>query len=583
MQPTVPRRNITVFVCLLIGVCQGRAFETGRAAAAVSFESPLTKVFPDAPPLQGKPSWDLALARGERESFQLLIVAGKAGLKNVSIRNMFRGRHGIEADLSLVGFVHTSAGDPRPWAKIEGAGRIGWWPDPLLPNRPFDVAPGETQPVWVTVYAPPGTAPGKYEGALQVDFGNGVERAAPYHVRVFPVDLPALQHFRNAAFMPPGNLSAHYKPAGGMNSPEFFQLYKRWVRKAFSQHLGPTFDMMMGWNQESFRSPTTSGPLGPTKEMALGRKNTHLVWPVLGNSGSYDFHLTDELAAIGREYGMWQFSIAIFNREETWEQHSEAMKAAMVDYLKAYASHLRGLGLLDDAYVYNVDEPPEEQWDTVRNNYLFVKSVEPDLKTWLCLNQPKAVRDLQRYTDILDVYIRQYKSSEVAQHLRPGKQLIWAVCVWPHEHPNLFIEYPGEDARAIGWLTYRYGISGFEYWGLNQWGRNTGHRDWANFRSGGTRTSWQATKFPWGDGWLLYPGDRGEPLSSVRFENLRDGFEDAELLNVLANRGKKKEADALAASLTPDIESYSVDPAKFQAAHLRLLQLLRTVHSSAGK
>ncbi|HXR78956.1 MAG TPA: glycoside hydrolase domain-containing protein [Bryobacteraceae bacterium] len=541
----------------------------------------MTKVFPDAPPPQGKPSWDLALARGERESFQLLILAGKAGLKNVSVRNVFRGKSGVEAELSLVGFVHTSAGDPRPWAKTEGAGRIGWWPDPLLPNRPFDVAPGETQPVWVTVYAPPGTAPGKYEGALQVNFGNGVERTAAYHVRVFPVDLPALQHFRNAAFMPPGNLSAHYEPAGGMNSPEFFELYKRWVRKAFSQHLGPTFDMMMGWNQESFRSPTTSGPLGPTKEMALGRENTHLVWPVLGNSGSYDFHLTDELAAIGREYGMRQFSIAIFNREETWEQHSEAMKAAMADYLKAYASHLRGLGLLDDAYVYNVDEPPEEQWDTVRNNYRFVKSVEPELKTWLCLNQPKAVRDLQRYTDILDVYIRQYKSSEVAQHLRPGKQLIWAVCVWPHEHPNLFIEYPGEDARVIGWLTYRYGISGFEYWGLNQWGQNTGHRDWANFRSGGTRTSWQATKFPWGDGWLLYPGDRGEPLSSVRFENLRDGFEDAEMLNVLANRGKKKEADALAASLAPAIESYSLDPAKFQAAHLRLLELLRTVQSSA--
>jgi hypothetical protein len=185
---------------------------------------------------------------------------------------VFRGRRGIEAELSLVGFVHTSAGDPRPWAKAEGAGRIGWWPDPLLPNRPFDIASTETQPVWVTVYAPPGTAPGKYEGALQVNFGNGVERAAPYHVRVFPVDLPALQHFRNAAFMPPGNLSAHYKPAGGMNSPEFFELYKRWVRKAFSQHLGPTFDMMTGWNHESFRSPTTSGPLGPTKEMALAAR-----------------------------------------------------------------------------------------------------------------------------------------------------------------------------------------------------------------------------------------------------------------------------------------------------------------------
>jgi len=41
---------------------------------------------------------------------------------------------------------------------------------------------------------------------------------------------------------------------------------------------------------------------------------------------------------------------------------------------------------------------------------------------------------------------------------------------WPHEHPNLFLEYPAVDARIIGWLTYRYGISGFEYWGLNRWG-----------------------------------------------------------------------------------------------------------------
>ena len=576
----VSRKNRTSSVVLLLFVCKIWSFDNGPAAAPIpegvslSFKSPLTKVFPESPVEPVENTWDVAMARGERESFQILIHGGKLGIRNAMVQNRFRGKPGLEAELSLVGFVHTAAGDPRPWAKAEGAGRVGWWPDPLLPNRPFDVAPRETQPIWVTIYAPPAAAPGRYQGALEVRFGNGARRTLPYRIRVFPVDLPASQQLRNAAFMPAGNLSAHYKPAGGMESPDFFELYKRWARKAFSQHLGPTFDMMMGWNQESFRSPTTSGPLGPTKEMALGREKTHLVWPVLGDAGSYDFHLTDELAALGREYGMRQFSIAIFNREETWDQHSEEMKSAMAAYLKAYASHLRARGMLEDAYVYNVDEPPEDKWDTVRNNYRFVKSVEPELKTWLCLNQPKAVRELQHYTDILDVYIRQYRSSGVAANLQPGKQLIWAVCVWPHEHPNLFIEYPGEDARAIGWLTYRYGISGFEYWGLNQWGPNTGRRDWANFQNGGTRTSWRVTKFPWGDGWLFYPGDQGEPLSSVRFENLRDGFEDAEMLMLLARRGHKSEADALAASLASSIESYSSDPSRFQAAHLRLLELL---------
>ena len=542
-------------------------------AVHVAFESAVTKVFIDAKAPAGQPSWRVSLARGERESFQLLI-SPRRRLRDVRVRNRFLDGAPLQAEVSLVGHVRTAADDPRPWRAIEGAGRIGWWPDPLLANRPFDVAAGETQSVWVTLFAPAGMRPGEYAGTIEIDLGGGVRRKARYRVRVWNVDLPARQFYRNAAFMPSGNLAAHYKPSGGLDSPEFCALYKNWARRAFSQHLGPTFDMMMGWNQSELRSPLTAGPLGPTEQMYLGRVDTHLVWPVLGRRGNYDFHLVDELGALGREYGMRQYAIAMFAKDETWERHSERMKDDMADYLKAYSSHLRQQNRLDEAYVYNVDEPPEDQWDTVRDNYRFVKSTVPELKTWLCLNQPKAVRDLQSYTDILDVYIRQYDKAEVPKYRRTDKQLIWAVCVWPHEHPNLFIEYPAADARMIGWLTYRYGVSGFEYWCLNQWGANTGRRDWANFTRGDTRTSWRCTTFPWGDGWLLYPGDRGEPLSSIRFENLRDGFEDAELLQLLVARGRKADADRLAASLAPSITSYVTDPARIAAAHEELLSLL---------
>jgi hypothetical protein len=549
-------------------------FEVAASEAVhVVFESAVTKVFIDAKPPAGQLSWRVSLARGERESFQVLI-SSQRGLKDVRVRNRLNGHAPIDAEVSLVGYVRTAPDDPRPWKTTEGVGRVGWWPDPLLANRPFDVAAGETQPVWVTLFAPAGARPGEYSGAIEIDLGGGVRREAHYRVRVWNVELPVRQFFRNAAFMPAGNLAAHYMPAGGLGGPEFLALYKNWARRAFSQHLGPTFDMMMGWNQSALRSAATAGPLGPTEEMYLGRAGTHLVWPVLGQRGRYDFHIVDELGALGHEYGMRQYAIAIFAKDETWEQHSARMKNDMADYLKAYASHLRQQGGLDEAYVYNVDEPPEAQWDTVRNNYRFVKSVVPELKTWLCLNQPKAVRDLQSYTDILDVYIRQYDKAEVPKYRRADKQLIWAVCVWPHEHPNLFIEYPAADARIIGWLTYRYGISGFEYWGLNQWGSNTGHRDWAKFTRGDTRTSWHRTEFPWGDGWLLYPGNHGEPLSSIRFENLRDGFEDAELLQLLAARGRKDEADRMAATIAPSITSYVTAPGLLAAAHEQLLTLL---------
>lgn len=523
------------------------------------------------------------MARGEQESFQLLIHADSEELKSLTVDSTLAGAPHLQVKLSLVGYVRTVADDRRPWAKQEPPTHIGWWPDPLLPIRTFDVKAGETQPVWIRIESAADARPGLYRGVLRVRQGRRRLATARYSVRIFNVTLPKQQQLRNAAFMPAGNLFAHYRTAEGMESPQFFALYRRWAKEAFSQHLGPTFDMMMGWNQGKIRTDTTAGPLGPTAGMLLKRTGGHLVWPVLGGNGTYDFHYADALDELGREYGMRQFAIAIFDRETPWDKQTENAKRELSEFIRAYSAHLKERGRWDAAYVYNVDEPPENQWDTVRNNHLLVKSIAPDLKTWLCLNQPKAVRQLQSSADILDVYIRQYDSSGVEEVRKTGKQVIWAVCVWPHEHPNLFIEYPAVDARAIGWLTYRYGISGFEYWGLNQWGENTGVRDWANFRSGDTRTRWRRTTWPWGDGWLLYPGDDGEPLASVRFENVRDGFEDSELLSLLAERGGKREADELAGSVAGSIESYHTNPADFAAAHIRLLELLELRTARSGQ
>ena len=249
--------------CAAVSIFQLIAAAAAAAPPPVrlAFESPLRKVFLDAPPPAGSPSWTVSMARGERESLQLLVTASGADLRDVKVR-LEPAPAGLECEVTLVGHVQTSAADPRPWAKTEGVGRIGWWPDPLLPNRPFDLARGETQSVWVILYAPPRTRPGTYQGALRLE--GGARGRARFHVRVYDVELPRAQQLRNAAFMPPGNLSAHYRPEGGITGHAFWEIYQRWVQKAFSQHLGPTFDMMQGWNQGRVRTPQTAGPLGPT-------------------------------------------------------------------------------------------------------------------------------------------------------------------------------------------------------------------------------------------------------------------------------------------------------------------------------
>lgn len=578
-----PSRVLRLRWIWLLSVCLPLLSGVSAAQVQFRFVSPLLKVHPDQPPVNSVAKWRVSTATGEIESAQILI-SGEAGraLDSVSLEAIVPAGSPFQIELSLVGFVKTVEGDRRPWAKQEGKGYVGWWPDPLLPNRPFSVAAGEVQPVWVNVKTPHGAKPGDYKFQLAIR-SAGKQWNAECDVTIWDVEVPAKQYYRNAAFLPPGNLSAYYQPEGGIAGDRFFEIYKKWVRKSFDQHLGPTFDMMMGWNGIAVRTPETSGPLGPTGEMIVGTGNGQMVWPVQGKTGDYDFSRVDELGAIGHEYGMRQYAIAIFDRERSYREMPQVERDQMAGLLRAYSEHLRKQGRLEEAYVYNVDEPPEKQWDTVKENYRFVKSVVPDLNTWLCLNQPKAVKELAPYTDILDVYIRQYDSSKAEEVRQSGKQVIWAVCVWPHEHPNLFIEYPGADARVIGWLTYRYGITGFEYWGLNQWGDNVHNRDWANFKEGATRTTWKRTKWPWGDGWLLYPGPDGAPLSSLRFENLRDGFEEAELLHLLAESGAKAEADALAKRIADSIESYETDPAKFAAARAELLERLSKLRGPRSK
>ena len=279
-----------------------------------------------------------------------------SGDQTVSVETEVPEGTPFTVELHLVGFVETVANDRRPWAKEEGVGYVGWWPDPLLPNRPFQVAAGETQPVWVNVVTPRGAAPGTYPFRLKVRAGSK-HWNAECKVVIWPAEVPRKQYYRNAAFLPPGNLSAYYRPEGGITGDTFFALYKRWVRKAFSQHLGPTFDMMMGWNGIAVRTPETSGPLGPTAEMISNPASGALVWPVLGTTGNYDFRRVDELEpsaanmACGNTPSPSSIGSALIARCLSWS----VPDGRLLGHTRAT---LREQGRLHEAYVYNVDEPP---------------------------------------------------------------------------------------------------------------------------------------------------------------------------------------------------------------------------------
>ncbi len=202
-----------------------------------------------------------------------------------------------------------------------------------------------------------------------------------------------------------------------------------------------------------------------------------------------------------------------------------------------YATFLRAKGWLKDAVVYNIDEAPEPLWEACRENYRQAKAVSPEIAVFQCLNDPKGVAALAGSFDVIDVNLGQFHEGAAPAHLAKGGRTWWCVCCWPSGHPNLFLDYPAIDPRIIGWLSWKTGVEGFEYWAVNSWGS-------CMARMGGKKyvdeveCAWIAKSFGIyiGDRYLVYPGPRNAVLSSVRLEALRDGFEDHEYLAELKRR-----------------------------------------------
>jgi len=113
-------------------------------------------------------------------------------------------------------------------------------------------------------------------------------------------------------------------------------------------------------------------------------------------------------------------------------------------------------------------------------------------------------------------------------------------------------------------MNFKYGVTGYLHWGLNYW-----HGDALS----DLEPDWGGGSYlPPGDSHIVYPGSRG-PLSSIRFEALRDGVEDYELLKMLQKKNPKL-ANEIAASVVRTPTDYVLDPAEFRKARQRIVNAL---------
>lgn len=494
-------------------VAAKRAFRLGPSAEgrgyAVWTESSMRRVMPSASPpsgaSEGRCQAKVALARGEYESFQILLLPPLDGqpLEDVRIEVSDLLRHGggrIPADQihwHQVGYVRVDKLRPHP-ADLEAS--PGWWPDPLLPVARLNVPPGFAQAVWVTVQASSETPPGEYTGRITIRPANRLPAEVEVRTDVYGFEVPARGHLKTAFALMDGFLE---------------RVYGRPLSAGLRQQYG---DFLL---RHRLNPDDISRTDPPAIEDLLHYKN----------GGLNAFNVLNLVEERGdRTWVCWS-PLSVYTPE---------FKQRLTDRLDPYVRKLRENTLVDRAYVYTFDERGEDFYPVMREYFGMIKNRYPEIPTLTTAKVPQDPEVMRRLNVDWNCPLTPAYRFEDAEKCRAAGLQVWAyVCMGPgYPYANWLADHPLIESRLIWWQAFQEKTDGMLYWGVNIWSRQ--HNDRPIDPASGPLLEWSITTggdYDWlhGDGILLYPGIDG-PIGSIRLANLRDGLEDYEYLWLLGRQ-----------------------------------------------
>ncbi len=300
----------------------------------------------------------------------------------------------------------------------------------------------------------------------------------------------------------------------------------------------------------------------------------------VGPAGRIDLHFDDELY---QQYMVvWKTKRVVFEavpgnlmkgiRDDPW---SDEAASRVKQYVSQVASYFRSHGWLD-RLIFNspIDEPnTRAAYEETRRWAELVREAYPDAR-FLVTESP--IPDdpewgtLTGYANAFSIHGNKLNSPElkdvIRQQQKEGAEISWYIsCDQVYPQPNYFIDAPAMDPVMVPWITYRYGMNGILYWAVNYWPQTPDPWiDPVTYLSGFLCSEGWVLN---GEGSLLYPGDRvhrytGQddvdgPVSSIRFELLREGIEDYEYLKLLEKYGEGDFAGEIAKGMVVDVSAFS--------------------------
>ena len=498
-----------------------------------------------APPAGKAPlNWAVSVstARGEDEAAQLILTPGST-LENALLSAQvlaFKNARGetapIKVDLAEVAYVHVT----QP---TDSTCERGSYPDPLPPLHLPLKFQRKNLSLWLTFHVPRETGPGDYTGELELKTDAESIRV-PLAVHVHDFELPRETHLKSALGLGTHSINRYHK----LTKPEDKQtVYDKYLKNFAEHRISPYsfFDYARIDTKFTGEGTNKQAKIDFTKFDAAAAK-----WIDQYKFNSFRLPL--------RGMGGGTFQSRSLGSLEGFKEGTPEFARLFQDYLSQVEGHLRERGWLDKAYIYWFDEPDRKDYEFVVDGMNRIRAAAPGLRR-LLTEQPEP--ELLGHVEIWCGLTPEWTQEKVAARRAAGEDVWWYICCGPKApYVTEFIDHPGTELRLWPWQSWQYGVQGILIWETLYWTSSSAfpksaQDPWADpmsYVSDSTFGPGQIGYWGNGDGRFLYPPRRDlntanepcldEPITSIRWENLRDGMEDYEYFWLLEREVKKAEA-----------------------------------------
>lgn len=487
----------------------------GLHASFVSTDAVFRRsVAPDAAPAT---SARLEGWRGERVSAQLLLwtASGAEGVE-VEVEPFRSDGHTLPEDAARARFVRYVLSD-------EFGNKCGYhdpaiYPPHLVPDmlddiEVFDIKARSVRPVWITVSIPADAPAGEYASTVKVYAKGRQLRTFDIRLTVIGRELP-----------PPAEWNYYldlWQHPAAVARVEGLDLWS----DAHFEALVPYMRLLTDAGQKVV---TTTLNKDPWNNQCFDAYADMIVWTKNADgSWSYDYTVFDRwvelMTGLGIDRTINCYSMLPWNNElhyrdgstgrfvdVTADPGTPAFEALWEPFLTDFTGHLREKGWLGRTNIAMDERSPEEMTDALG----LLRKTAPELGIAMADNKNSYLN--YPFINSMCVKVRdRVPPQHIAERRAQGFITTYYVCC-SDRFPNMFTFSAPAEAVYAGWYMAACGYDGFLRWAYNSW-------------VGEPLTDSRFRTFPAGDTYIIYPGAR----SSVRFERLVEGIQDAEKISIL--------------------------------------------------